>query len=383
MERLLLPGSSPTEVLRMNGESEKSSGSSRREFLSGAAVRKQISQTGEQLADELVERNTAPESGDTVRLATRAMACEFSVILNPTKDRRQVIAASDTLDIVHKIESDLTVYRETSRLLELNRQARVAETEIPDELFAILKDSLDIAKQTDGAFTPTALVLNQLWRRCKAAGVPPEASAVVDAVAKSDFRAVQFDAEKRRLRFDIPEIGFDLSGIGKGYALNRAAVHLETEGVEDFLFHGGHSSILVRGSNAKSDGWPVGIRHPLFPHKRLATLLLNDCGFSSSGSGVQFFRHQGKKYGHLFDPRTGWPVEHLLSVAVIAPTAAIADALSTAFYVMKIEETQRYCEQHPEIKALLIPQPKRGAQLEIIRIGIDEHEVFREEETER
>ena len=367
----------------MNDESEKPSGSSRREFLSGAAVRKQIAQAGEQLADELVERNTAPESGDTVRLATRAMACEFSVFLNPTEDRRQVIAASDALDIVHEIESDLTVYRETSRLIELNQQARIAETEIPDELFAILKDSLEIAKQTEGAFTPTALVLNQLWRRCKAVGVPPEADAVVDAVAKSDFRAVQFDAEKKRLRFTTPEIGFDLSGIGKGYALDRAAVHLETEGVKDFLFHGGHSSILVRGSNAKSDGWPVGIRHPLFPHKRLATLLLNDCGFSSSGSGVQFFRHQGKKYGHLFDPRTGWPVEHLLSVAVIAPTAALADALSTAFYVMKIEETQRYCEQHPEIKALLIPPPKQGTKLEIIRIGIDEDDIFRDEEAER
>ncbi len=360
----------------MNDESEKSSGSSRREFLSGVAARKQIAQAGERLADELEEQNIAPESGDTVRLATRAMACEFSVILNPTENRRQVIAASDALDIVHEIESDLTVYRETSKLLELNQQARVAETEIPEELFAVLKESLEIAQTTNGAFTPTALVLNQLWRRCKAAGVPPNSDAVNDAIAKSDYRAVQFDAEKRRLRFTQSEIGFDLSGIGKGYALDRAAAHLEAEGVEDFLFHGGHSSILVRGSNAKSEGWPVGIRHPLFPHKRLATLLLNDCGFSSSGSGVQFFRHQGKKYGHLFDPRTGWPVDHLLSVAVIAPTAAIADALSTAFYVMSIEETQCYCEQHPEIKALLIPQPKHGTKLEPIGIGIDETEIF-------
>ena len=363
----------------MDAESEQPSGSSRRDFLSGQAIRKGIERAGERLTDELLGEKTAPQSGDTIRLATRAMACEFSVIMNPARNRRQVISASDSLDMIHEIESQLTVYRPTSDLLTLNIQAQSGAAEVEEDLFELLKLSLEIAKETAGAFTPTVRALNQLWRRCKSEGRPPGQQEVDRAIQQSDYRAVEIDTECSTIHFSEPGLGFDLSGIGKGYALDRAAQHLITEGVEDFLFHGGHSSLFVRGNHAQGEGWPVGIRHPLFQQKRLATIELKDCGFSSSGSGVQFFRHQGKKYGHLFDPRNGWPVSHMLSVAVIAPTAAIADALSTAFYVMTIDETKAYCEQHPEIKTILIPQPKQGTQLEIIRIGIEEDELFWEE----
>lgn len=363
----------------MSDDSEQPTGSSRREFLSGQAVRKQIEQAGEHLADGLVEANKTPESEKTIRLTTRAMACEFSVILNPSQNRRQVISASDALDCIHEIESQLTVYRETSDLLELNCQAESSATDIDVDLFALLEQSLKIAKQTEGAFTPTARALNQLWRRCKSEGIPPASCDLEQAVLQSDYRAVCINAENRSIRFEQPGLGFDLSGIGKGYALDRAAKHLIAEGVDDFLFHGGHSSIFVRGTHAQFKGWPVGIRHPLFSHKRLATIVLSDCGFSSSGNGVQFFRHEGKKYGHLFDPRTGQPASQMLSATVIAPTAAQADALSTAFYVMTIEETQTYCKEHPEIKAILIPQPEQGTRLETICIGIDQDEILWEE----
>ncbi|MBL4884975.1 MAG: FAD:protein FMN transferase [Planctomycetaceae bacterium] len=363
----------------MNDKPEQPTGSNRREFLSGKAVRQEIEQAGERLADEMIDEKTIPETSETVRLATRAMACEFSVIMNPSQNRRQVISASDALDCIHEIETSLTVYRETSELLELNRKAQSESVKVGADLFALLKQSLEIAQETEGAFTPTVRALNQLWRQCKSQSIPPEPQAVKRAVQESNYRDVYMDSETQSIRFEQAGLGFDLSGIGKGYALDCAAEHLKDEGIEDFLFHGGHSSILVQGNHTECEGWPVGIRHPLFQQKRLATLMLNNCGYSSSGSGVQFFRHQGKKYGHLFDPRTGWSVSHMLSVAVIAPTAAIADALSTAFYVMSIDQAKAYCKQHPEVSTILIPQPAHGTRLEPICIGISKEEIYWEE----
>lgn len=350
--------------------------SERRDFLSGRLARKELERRGEQLADELTAESTvAPTAGDTVRLSTRAMNCEFSIVLNASGDRKQVLTASDGLELVHGVETQLTVYRDTSELLELNRNAAEEPVAVDPDLFALLTEALKIAEQTGGAFNPVARALNALWRTCRKAGRLPEETELNAALAGSRLADVSCDADHCKIAFAHPELGFDLGGMGKGYALDRVGAFLEQEDVESFLIHGGHSSMLARGTH-QGAGWPIGIRNPLFPQKRLATLVLENCGFSASGSGVQFFRHQGKRYGHIIDPRTGWPVDHMLSVAVCAPTAAQADALSTAFSVLSQAETEAYCEKHPEVAAILMPPPKAGARLHPVTLNLDPSRIF-------
>ena len=111
--------------------------------------------------------------------------------------------------------------------------------------------------------------------------------------------------------------------------------------------------------------WSVGLRHPLKPEVRLAEFLLTDQALGTSGSGSQFFHYQGKRYGHILDPRTGWPAEQVLAATVIAPTAEQADALSTAFYVLGVAGAQSYCQTHPEISALLVTASARAGGLEL------------------
>ncbi|HBN77081.1 MAG TPA: hypothetical protein DD473_14940 [Planctomycetaceae bacterium] len=349
-------------------------GSSRRDLLTGKAIRHSLERRGQEIADELLEsqEKSARGSGDTVRLSTKAMACEFSLILNPSENRRQVITATDALDIIHEVETQLTVYRETSDLLAINEAARQGGATVEEEIFKLIELSIQLAQQTHGAFTPTARALNLLWRTNRSLGKVPEAQEIETAVNASDYRDLLLDSENHLVTFQDELTGLDMSGIGKGYALDRVADFLQQEQVDNFLLHGGNSSILARGTHNTPLGWPVGIRHPQAPHKRIATILLQDQAFSASGSGVQFFRHEGKRYGHIFDPRTGWPVEHILNAVVVAPNAAIADALSTAFYVLPLEESIAYCEQHPEIAALIFPNPPAGKRLEPVSIHIDE-----------
>jgi thiamine biosynthesis lipoprotein len=134
--------------------------------------------------------------------------------------------------------------------------------------------------------------------------------------------------------------------------------------------------VLSQGGHAGHAGWPIGIRNPNFPERQLATLLLSGRGMSTSGSGVQYFRHGGQRYGHLLDPRTGWPVEGMLSVTVLAPTAAEADALSTAFFVLGVEKARGYCHNRTDVAALLIPHPPPGRRLEPINLGIPTDDLF-------
>ena len=179
---------------------------------------------------------------------------------------------------------------------------------------------------------------------------------------------VVFDSTSGTVAFLREGVEFNLGAIGKGYAVDRAGRLLLNHGtVVNWLVHRGRSSVLAHGKHANCDGWPIGIRNPLLPDKPYATLLLRDAALATSGTAVQWFRHEGKRYGHILDPRTGWPVDTLLSVSVIAPDSAMADALSTAFFVLGVEKSLICCDNLPEsVGAVFFPLPKQGQILEPI-----------------
>lgn len=400
--------------------------SSRRDFVTGRSLKSEVEVGAERIGDALLGGvadgdRAAPASGPTVQLGTRAMACDFHVVLNPGPDSSiETWHASDALNLIHGLEDQMTVYRETSDLLEINRIAADKAVPVEQRLFELLLDAKRICEATGGAFDPTSQPVVELWRRCRDESRLPSEAELAAALSRVGIEYVEFggrdagemegragddsagrhphpdplrlDGERellrgalpeRTVRFTRPGVELNLNGIGKGYALDRAAELLRGSesgyGISNWLLHGGHSSVLARGEHigpgGPLSGWPVGIRNPLFPDERFATLLLRNQAMGTSGSGVQFFRVGGKRYGHVLDPRTGWPVDHLLSVTVLAGSAAEADALSTAFFVMGLEKTIEFCQNRPEVQAVLIPPPRRGRTLEPVLCGIPEEDL--------
>src|SRR5579863_93069 len=289
--------------------------STRRDFLSGKALR----ETSE---DVVVDPGRQPfvALGATVRLSVPAMGSDFEVILNPGPASR-LEAASAALELVEKLEDQMSIYRPHSEVSLLNRRAADEPVEVERRLFELLCRTMLFADATDGGFDPTSGPLVQLWRQCKLDRRLPTAEELASARARIGRDQIVFDHDRLTVFFKRPGVTFNLNAIGKGYALDRAA-ELLTDGTSECLMHGGFSSILARGRHAGCDGWPVSIRHPLFPDRQLATVLLKNRAMSTSGSAVQFFRHEGKRYGHIVDPHTGWPVENMLSVTVLAADAA-------------------------------------------------------------
>lgn len=356
--------------------------SNRRDFLTGRSVQKEVERAGHQLADEILsgDERSRPHGGSTIRLTTQAMACDFSVVMNQGASA-DLMTAADALEIVHELEDQMTVYRSGSELSRLNRSAFENAVKVEARLFQILLEAKRISEGTDGAFDPTSGPLISLWRRCRQDGRVPSDNEIAECLQHTGLENVRFNESEMTVQFLDPAAEFNLGGIGKGYALDRAGAFLAEAGVSDWLIHGGFSSILAKGSHRGQDGWPVGIRNPLLPHETLGTILLKDRALATSGSGVQSFRVGGQKYGHILDPRTGRPVEGLLSVTVLAPTAAIADALSTAFFVLGLEKAREYCDNYPEVSSLLIPPPHRGRRLTPINCGIPDEVLFLETTT--
>ena len=278
------------------------------------------------------------------------MACRFEVVL-PGEDARHVSAARAALDIADRLEAQLSVFRETSELSGVNRCAAEQPTEVSRPLFALLQRAARIHAETGGAFDITSTPLSRCWGFLHREGRLPDSQAIADALTHVGMKLVTLDAPSKTVRFQAPGVELNLGAIGKGYALDVMAKRLRRAGVQHALLSAGASSILAIGDDGA--GWPVHIRPRLLDGARVARLRLRDAAIATSGAGEQFVVVDGQRYGHVLDPRTGWPASGVVSATVVTRDAALADALSTAILVEGPALAEQYCERHPETLVLM------------------------------
>lgn len=306
------------------------------------------------------------------------MGCEFQVLMNAGQHADGTEAALEALDLVETLERQLSWFRDASELSCINRDAADDPCVVEARFFELLRESVSLHEQTRGAFDITAGPLWQLWGFHRREGELPADANVQQALESVGTRWISLDGRNRTIEFLRSGIEINLGAIGKGYALDRCAELLASRDIENYVIHGGQSSILARGSRSGTQdgeqGWTVALRHPLRREERLCEIRLRDRALGTSGSGNQFFHFGGQRYGHVLDPRTGWPAEGILSSTVLAPTAAQADALATAFFVMGIAEAREFCRHRSGLGALFVTPGEQTGSIEIETCGIADSE---------
>lgn len=288
-----------------------------------------------------------------MRASRRAMATTFEILLPPALPQVYA-AASDALDVVDAIEDMLTVYRDDSDVSRLNATAASGDAVVDGILFALLERCAVLARETQGAFDIACGALVKAWGFYSRSGRVPSVRERTTAMNATGMRYVVLKPDSRSVRYLRSGLEVNFGGIGKGYALDEAGKVLECYDIGDWLIHGGSSSVLARGDLAGRP-WTVDLKHPWLANVKLGSLRLKDNALGTSAATYQHFEYEGRKLGHLLDPRRGWPAEGVAQVSVLAPTAALADALSTAFYVMGVEAAREYCRTHPDIGAVILP----------------------------
>ncbi len=358
----------------------------RREFLQGKAA----VQAAQELVDRLVEESPLEDEFDAavgdsylVRIGRRAMACEFEVLLNAGQYANGSAAALDALDLIDRLESQMTVYRDESEISELNARAFDEPVEVEPQLFTVLERGVDLYRETRGAYDLTSGPLSRVWGFYRRAGRVPTDDERVEALSHVGTDKLEIDQERHTVRFLEAGMEINLGSIGKGYALDRCAEQMSEHGVDHFLLHGGQSSVLARGSRghfapgeaAARQGWWIGVRHPERPGQRLVEVRVLDRALATSGSAAQFFLWEGKRYGHILDPRTGRPAEGTLSATVIAPTAAEADAISTACYVMGRDAALEFCRQRPNLGLIFVAPGNKSGSIQVDTLNVADEDL--------
>jgi len=276
--------------------------------------------------------------------------------------------ADEAFAVVDDLEDRISRWRRDSQTAYINRHAAQEPVRVSPDILDLLLYATRAHEETDGAFDVTVGPLIALWGFYKGQGVLPSDDALSEAVARVGMDEVVIDRSARTVAYTRDGVLLDFGGIAKGWALDLAAEVLRSHGVTSAVLHGGTSTVVAIGAPPDRAAWTVRIRDPYNKDKYVDEVALHNESLSTSAGYEKFIEVGGKAYCHIFDPRTGRPVEGMLSATAIAPSGRESDALSTAFFVMGVEKTSEYCQTHPDVRAVLIPCPE-GDALRLVRIG--------------
>jgi len=273
---------------------------------------------------------------DLRRFSHEAMNTVFEVYAAHADAHYAAQAAQAAFALVDRLEGELSRFRSNSDITRVNHltageSARVGEAAL--ECLVIARHLYDL---TDGAF---------------------------DVAIGTGLSSLEIDADAFLIRATAGGVRVDLGGIGKGYAVDLMAELLEEWGLERAFVHGGFSSAVALEAPAGCDGWPLTLSDPGEPSRILTRLSMRQSALSASGV---------RKGDHILDPRTGAPVRGRLAAWVALPRpassgaaaagagprlapAAVADALTTAFMVLSVDEIAALCERSPELEAWVLP----------------------------
>ena len=260
-----------------------------------------------------------------------------------------------------RVDTIFSLFKENSLLSRFNRGEDKGKG---NTLFAeVIKLSLEISNETEGAFDITVAPLVNAWG-FGFKNKQPLSNKQVDSLQKLvGYQHLSFNGKE--LTKDIPNLQIDCGAIAKGYAVDRIAKLLSDKGCQNYMVEIG-GEVVVKGNNDKGEKWKIGInkptQHALPTEEDLQTLLsLTNCGIATSGNYRNFYIKDGKKYAHSIDPKTGYPVQHsLLSATVISQSCAKSDALATAFMVMGLDKAKAFVETHKDIQVYFIYADEKG-----------------------
>ena len=297
-----------------------------------------------------------PVQGETAKQVDKKMGSRFeltAVAESADQAERALAAAWAEID---RLERMISSWDPESVTAEINRQAGGEWTTVPEELLGLIERSLKVSKLTDGAFDLSFGPVGALWDMKAARPVLPSPADVARALQRVGYERIQVDRQRSRVRLADSGMRIGFGSIGKGFAANRAVQVLKRHGVVSGVANAG-GDLLAFGNREDGTPFTVGIADPMMPDSIFAVLPVTNQAVVTSGDYESFVTIDGKRYSHIFDPRTGYPVSSESSprsVTIVSPDAELADALATAVFVLGPQDGMALVNRLKNTEALIV-----------------------------
>ena len=287
------------------------------------------------------------------------MGTQFNVIiyaLDSMTAQRANTAVSARMDTLNQIMSD---YLDGSEINRLSATAGLGKwIPVSIELFDVLQKAQTIARLSNGCFDPTIGPLSRLWRRAVRRKEFPTAKERRHARRVVGYRLMELDSTTYAVRLRKAGMRLDVGGIGQGFAVDEALRVLNRFGLTSALLDIG-GDILVGDAPPGTAGWRVGIGSGKNGDVDTTTILLKNAAITTSGDTYRFLEHNGRRYSHIMNPRSGLGLRRFVRTTVLAADGYHADALTKVFSIAGIHKSRRLLKLFPGVK-LLILENKTG-----------------------
>lgn len=252
------------------------------------------------------------------------------------------------LDEVHRIDNLMSPTAEGSDIYRINHAGKGSFTEVSPETYELIELSLKISEKTDGAFDITVNPLSELWGFTSENPSVPSKDAIKDLTQKVNYKNVLLNPDTFSVCLAQDGMSISLGAVAKGYGASQAAKILEDGGAWDGIVDLG-GSICVAGNKR------IGIQTPFKPRGEYFTVCeVSDTSVVTSGAYERYFKEDGKIYHHIIDPKTGYPAQtDIGSATVISDNGALADALSTAVFVLGLDKAEDVLSDFDKVSAVI------------------------------
>lgn len=253
---------------------------------------------------------------------------------------------------IHTLESEWSVTDENSEIYAVNHSNGNVVT-LSEDTAGVVSFALEMAKETDGALEPTIYPVLTAWGFTTDENRIPGNEEIQSLLSRVGYEKVELNGQK----IHLPEgMELDLGAVGKGYAGDLTAEIVKESGVTSALLNIG-GNVQTVGSRPDGNDWRLAIRSP-YGDGEVGVLEVSDCAVVTSGNYERYFTGEdGKRYGHIIDPKTGYPVDNgLASVTIVTEEGKMGDALSTSMFVKGLEGAQEYWKSHEEFDMILMTE---------------------------
>jgi thiamine biosynthesis lipoprotein len=264
-------------------------------------------------------------------------------------------ALNAVMQEMERINQLMSPYIESSELSKANAHAAKAPTPISKELYDLIALSIELSKETEGAFDITFASVGFLYNYREKQR--PNQAAVKQLLNAINFKHIVLDDKNQTIFFKHPDVKIDLGGIAKGHAVDNAIKLLADRGIQHALVTAGGDTKLLGDRHGRP--WVVGIKDPRISEKQAIVLPLEDTALSTSGDYERYFEEDGQRYHHILSPKTGRPAQEVQSVSIIGKQSTLNDALSTAVFVLGVQEGMNLINKTPGYDAIIIDNKRK------------------------
>jgi thiamine biosynthesis lipoprotein len=268
---------------------------------------------------------------------------------------------------ITRIEYLISDWKPTTQISEVNKNAGIRPVKVDREVFELTQRAIHFSEITNGRFDISFAAMDRIWKFDGSMTEMPSAEAIKKSVEKVGYKNIILDSVNSTIFLKLKGMKIGFGALGEGYATNKCKEMMLAKGIKAGIVNGtGDMSTWGKQPNGKP--WNIGVTNPFHPDDLLGVIPLTQGAITTSGSYEKFVVFDGKRYSHIINPATGYPVTGLCSVTVLGPNAETANGLSTSLMILGKTAGLELFNQFPEYSCLMITDDGKVVKSKNFRI---------------